>query len=200
MARQKNLVEKTEDLGVISAAESSSAVDVSGGQTLSAQVVVDVMSGNKAFASTDVDVDEDTITIASHGFLTGTEVQLTTSGALPTGVTTLTDYYVIRVDANTIQLAASASDAEAGNALDLTAAGSGSSSVNPVAISGASVTLQKSNDGTNWASESATNITTDGSIAIDKTDPTFRYYRVTFAISAGSMDISILWLVKGIDG
>lgn len=54
-----------------------------------------------------------TVTIASpgvftksgHGFLGGERVRLSTSGALPTGLSTGTDYFVKYVDANTFQVA-----------------------------------------------------------------------------------------------
>lgn len=58
-----------------------------------------------------------TITIASpgvvswtaHGLLAGSQVRLTTTGALPTGLAANTTYYVIPVDANSFQLSATQS-------------------------------------------------------------------------------------------
>lgn len=78
-----------------------------------------------SFVDADVNVGNDTIAETSHGLFTGDKVQLTSSGTLPAGLALLTDYYVIRVDANTIKLAASAYDAEWGNAVDITAAAGG---------------------------------------------------------------------------
>lgn len=58
---------------------------------------------SKTFNSTtDVNAGTDQITITSHGFATNDKIQLT--GTPPSGVTVSTDYYVIRVNANTIQL------------------------------------------------------------------------------------------------
>ena len=70
-----------------------------------------------------------------------------------------------------------------------------------IAISGASIKLQKSIDGTNWADEgSATNITADAAIFLEKVDPAGKKYRTSVAISGGSVSIALNWLGKGIDG
>lgn len=45
-------------------------------------------------------------TMAAHGFTGGERIRLSTTGALPTGLNTTTDYYVIYVSANTFQLTA----------------------------------------------------------------------------------------------
>ena len=46
-------------------------------------------------------------TKASHGFVGGERLRLSTTGALPTGLNTTIDYFVIYVDANTYRLSAS---------------------------------------------------------------------------------------------
>lgn len=74
-----------------------------------------------------------TITIASpgvvtntaHGIYTGEGVYLTTTGALPTGLSANTMYYAIRVDANTFRLATSLANAIAGTAINTTGSQSG---------------------------------------------------------------------------
>lgn len=58
------------------------------------------------------------ITLNSHGLSTGEQIYLTTTGALPTGLTANTLYYVIYVDANTIRLATSRANAIAGTAIN----------------------------------------------------------------------------------
>jgi hypothetical protein len=63
-----------------------------------------------------------TVTIATpgvvswtaHGLLTGQRIQLTTTGALPTGLTAATSYYVVVVDANSFNLATTLVNAAAG--------------------------------------------------------------------------------------
>ena len=46
------------------------------------------------------------VTLGSHGLRTGDRIRLSTTGALPTGLSTNTDYYVNRVDANSFNLSA----------------------------------------------------------------------------------------------
>lgn len=82
-------------------------------------------AGSFNFVDGDVVVGSDTITETAHGFQTGDKVQLTTTGVLPAGLALATDYYVIRVDANTIKLALSAYNAEWNLPVDITAAAGG---------------------------------------------------------------------------
>lgn len=77
------------------------------------------------FVDGDVTVGTDNITLTAHNFRTGDHVQLTTTGTLPTGLSLATDYYIIYVDANTVQLASSLADAYAGTQVDITAAAGG---------------------------------------------------------------------------
>ena len=77
------------------------------------------------FADGDVTVGTDIINEVAHGFFTGDVIQLTSTGTLPAGLALATDYYVIRIDADNFKLAASAIDAEQGNAVDITAAAGG---------------------------------------------------------------------------
>ncbi len=77
-----------------------------------------------------VDVVENTITETAHGFETGDKVVYTNGGGTSiTGLTSTNTYYVIRVDANTIQLASSYANAIAGTEIDLTVVGVGTSQV-----------------------------------------------------------------------
>lgn len=200
MARLKNLYEYTESLGVVSAAGNSATYDVTGWEYVGVMAIADVMSGAKTCAAAGVSAANDTFTITAHGYLTGTKLRLTTSGTLPSPLLTATDYYVIKVDADTIKLATSAANATAGTAIDLTDVGTGTTTFTPNTISGASVRLWKSNDGTNWDTEgSATNITADGSSALERNYPVFRYYRIQILITDGSFGLTLQWIGKGHD-
>lgn len=202
-----NLISVTQDAQSFVQAENSVAVDITssnnqgnGCSSIAFQVSATVSTpGNQAFTAADVDVDEDTITIEDHGFLLGLKVQLTTSGALPTGLSTSTDYFVIVVDADTIKLASSLVNANAGTEIDITNAGSGSSSANPVALAGATATLMKSMDGTNYVAEgSPVNITATAVLApFEKVDPALKHYRVAYAITAGQLTTVVSVLGKG---
>lgn len=79
---------------------------------------------------TAVDTGADTVTHTFYALLTGTRVQLTTSGSLPSGLSTSTDYYVIRVTDTTCKFATSYANAIAGTAIDLTTSGSGTHTIN----------------------------------------------------------------------
>ncbi|REK56943.1 MAG: hypothetical protein DWQ49_09555 [Bacteroidetes bacterium] len=81
---------------------------------------------DQTFVDGDVTVGTDNVNITAHGFLVGDHVQLTNSGgALPAGLATATDYYIIRVDADNIKFANSVANAIAGTAVDITAAAGG---------------------------------------------------------------------------
>ena len=68
----------------------------------------------------------DTITINNHRFLTGSRVTyLNGGGGNIGGLSTGTVYFTIKVDHNTIQLAANASDANAGTKINITGTGTG---------------------------------------------------------------------------
>ena len=87
------------------------------------------------FLASDINISEDTITIESHGLVKNDKIQLSNSGgSLPTGLLIDTDYYVIVVDEDTIQL----SDSVDGSAINVTATGSGTNTVefSPIITSG----------------------------------------------------------------
>ncbi len=183
----------TQDLrGVLSAPEVHNEDD-SGAGSIAVAVT-------NAGVNSEVDVDADTITIPSHGYLDGYLVQLTSTGTLPSPLTTATDYFVIVVNANTIQLAESLEDALDGVAIDIEDQGS-DGAVNTStgeSLSGASVTFQKSNDGEHWVNiQSATSITNDGTVFISQPNVSYRYFRAVKAISAGAFDLAALTLVIG---
>jgi hypothetical protein len=85
-----------------------------GGKLALASVALNFVDGN-------VSVVDNTIEIPSHGLVKNQRVQLTTTGALPTGLAVLTTYYVIVIDENHIALAS----AKDGTAIDITAAAGG---------------------------------------------------------------------------
>lgn len=64
-------------------------------------------------------------TIVSHGLATGDAIYLTTTGALPTGLSANTRYWVIKVNADTFQLATSLANALAGTGINTSGSQSG---------------------------------------------------------------------------
>lgn len=76
---------------------------------------------NSTIAVTTNNVIDDT----GHGMLTGDKVQFTTTGTLPTGLSTGTDYWVVYVDDNSYSVATSLANALAGTLVSITS-GTGS--------------------------------------------------------------------------
>lgn len=65
------------------------------------------------------------ISFTNHGFQLGQQVQLTTSGALPTGLTASTTYYVVPINANSFSLATSQANAAANTTIATSGSQSG---------------------------------------------------------------------------
>lgn len=75
-----------------------------------------------------------------HGLITGQKIIFTTDGALPTGITAGTAYYVINVDADTFRIATSLSNAAAGTAINTSGSQSGTHTATAATIA---ASLQK---------------------------------------------------------
>lgn len=171
----------------------------------SCQAVYDVLSFSAAAldSTTDIFDDEDPdhpsqFFKTDHGFVTGLKVQIATDDVLPDPLVALTDYFVIKIDDDYFQLAASLADALAGTEIALVDAGTGTQTVTAVALAGASVTFKKSNDRTNWIDvQTATSITMDGSVMIEQPNVSYRYFKAVKAITAGAVDLKGLVLVIG---
>lgn len=85
------------------------------------------------FDSADVtiqaDPDEDLVDLTAHGFVDGSgPFQFTTSGTLPTGLSLATDYWLKRVDVDTLTIAGGPPDWDY---IDLSGVGSGTHTINP---------------------------------------------------------------------
>lgn len=89
--------------------------------------------GAMSFANTAVNTTSNQFTITAHVFFTGLHVRYTGVGTAPTPITTGVDYYVIRIDANTVQLATSLENALAGTAIDISATGNSTHTLTPQA-------------------------------------------------------------------
>lgn len=88
--------------------------------------VTAIGSGNQTFTLCRVDLTAESLRLDAHGMQTGDgPVRVSTTGALPTGLSAATDYWVIRVDANRFALATSLVNALALTKINITAVGSG---------------------------------------------------------------------------
>jgi len=146
-------------------------------------------------ATTAVDPTTDSITLTAHGLAAGLVVRVAAdgSGARPTGLAAATDYFVIPVDANTIQLAASRANAIATVPVpvNITADGTGAFTLTPTVIAG-SLVLQASNDGVNFAPLTNGSLTIDGDEAFffEKTNAQYAYVRAVLTLTAGQATVS----------
>jgi len=75
------------------------------------------------FATGDVSIAGDEITLAAHGYVTGDTIIFSTDGVMPGNLTAGTTYYCIKTGANTFQVATSLAFAYAGTPVDITTQG-----------------------------------------------------------------------------
>lgn len=88
------------------------------------------------FTSANVTTGTDTITATGHNMITGDAMQFVAGGTLPTPLVAATTYYAIAVDANNFKVATSYANAIANTAIDLTAQGTGTTTVNLLKFGG----------------------------------------------------------------
>jgi hypothetical protein len=152
-------------------------------------------------SASDLSLSADTISEVAHGFSTGLAVLLvTSSGTAPTGLTTGTTYYVIKVTDDKYSLASTANNAAAGTAIDISAeSGRAWVSVAPLALSAGSSSAkwQASNDGTNFTDLSVSSVTTTsisagGNAVWDFATYGYRYLRFKFVgPTSGAVSLGI---------
>jgi hypothetical protein len=196
---RRAIISKSYPVNNVTGTSYSSTIPLQYAETISVQASVDVNTPTaKTFLAAAIDIATEYITIASHGLPVGLKGQVSNPGTLPTGITAVTDYFVIVIDANTIQLASSLANALAGTSIDITNIGAGTNTFTPTAIAGGTWTLQQTNDGTNWADvASATNVTADASFYVEKIDPTSISMRIKCVVTAGSYSSENHVVTKG---
>ncbi len=149
----------------------------------------------RTFVDGGVNVTTNVITSAAHGFVTGRKVVLSNSGGALPGGTSNTTYYLIVLDADTFKLSDSLAHALAGtNIVDITsAAGGGTHSLTPSALSTASVKLQWSNDGITYydIANQSQNITQTGDLGYTVQNLYWKWLRAVGAIAAGQISSTI---------
>ena len=113
---------------------------VVGDSTNSFKLLDDIASYTLTFdgsSTSVVSVANDTLTFSNHRFVNTQRVTYSKGGGtVITGLTDNTAYYVIKVDNNTIKLATSASNANAGTAINITGVGAGSAQTLNIAFDG----------------------------------------------------------------
>ena len=113
---------------------------VVGDSTNTFKLLDDIASNTLTFdgsSASVVSVANDTLTFSNHRFVNIQRVTYTKGGGtVITGLTDNTAYYVIKVDQNTIKLATSSSNAEAGTGINLTGLGAGTTHTLKIAFDG----------------------------------------------------------------
>ena len=123
------------------------------------------MAGDpEAVLTSTVDADEDTFTSTGHGYATGDVLYYEDNGTAIGGLTTKTSYFVIRVDADTFKLAATADDAADGTAIDLMSTGNNSQTLKVIE----EVSLDAGSDLTDVVNEINQNVTLGSATLIDR--------------------------------
>lgn len=107
--------------------------------------------------ASDVDIANDIITKTNHGFTTGLQVlAVTIAGTIPTGLTTGTTYFAIKLNENQYALATTSTTAAAGTKIDITGITNNSTTdMRPLALvtqAGNGFYWEASNDNSNWVS------------------------------------------------
>jgi hypothetical protein len=178
------IVDGSQQSRPMSANQSSQTFDLNGAPNYALQVSYAAPAAAAVFTAAPA---TDLMTKAAHGWYTGMKCQLTTTGTLPAGLALATDYWLIRVSADTFKLASSLAFADAGTAIDLTDAGTGSHTLTPTAGTLAhSCQLEKSVDNSNWYSEgSATAVSAAGKTLYENSDKAYRFLRVTNTVTTG---------------
>lgn len=189
----------------------TSILDVRKVERFSIQAVIDVNTPSAAvtgFAA--VDVTANTFTATAHGFTTGLKGQLTTSGGLPAGSSTSTDYFIVVIDANTYKIATSLANATAATptVVDLTTQGTGNHTFTPTPVAGAAIKLQKSNVLTvlsptytyvaaDWTDvANATAITVDATNWFEVDEPAYAALVIHYTLTAGRMSTDNYFMSK----
>ncbi len=144
-----------------------------------------------------VSVSADTIELGAHGYSTGLKGQFSTSSALPTGLSTSTDYWLIVVDADKVKVASSLAHALAGTAINLTAIGVGTQTFNVDGDLEADIKLQKSDvpigEDPVWVdiADSTQAVDAAGTFTWSGTDIDFRQIRAVFIGDSGEAEVTM---------
>jgi len=172
----------------------STAINISQADTIAYQLnYSDATPGAQSFVAANVTVNPaNTITITNHGFFTGLKVALTGTN-LPTGLSA-TNYWVIKVNANTISLASSLANAQAGTAVHITGQGTtADATLTPASLSQV-VKLQQSNDGVTYFDVSGLTVTVSGAgntLWLVTSPPTF-WHKVVVTPTSGALMLDVI--------
>jgi hypothetical protein len=187
--------------------ESGVKVNLDNAVTGSLQIIHGANVSAVVTASAAIDVTANSLTSVAHGLVTGTKGQFTTSSALPTGISALTDYFIIKIDADIFKVATSYNLAVAGTPVDITAAGTGNQTFTASTKAG-SLQIKVSNADTpgaltttNWVSKGAA-ISISGAAAssmleLDEYDLSYKWLALDYTHTGGQFALETILNLKG---
>lgn len=145
----------------------------------------------ETFVDGDVNVTTNEVTLTGHNFTQNLVVQLTTTGTLPSGLSTGTDYRIDVVDADTIRFLNATTLA----VIDITsAAGGGTHTISSETLANASFKLQGTNKPgiLSWQDipNSSTNITGDDGVLINVSNAGYGFVRAVVTLDSGSLNFT----------
>ena len=147
------------------------------------------LTGGLANAVNAVDFE---ITIASHGFSSGLKVNYDVlAGTTLDNLVNNTDYFVIKVDDNTIQLSATSGGAVIEIAAADDAVGGGSFTLTPTAVD-VDVLVSGSNDAEEWIELDSDTLSAEGSLLYEYPTISFRYIKVDVEPNDSEIDLRVI--------
>lgn len=196
-----NYTEVNSQSGEFAASTNMTAVEVPKAEAIGVVAAITVTTPSAgAFTAAATNI----CTKATHGMQTGLKVRVSTTDTLPSPLLAATDYFVIRLSANTFSLAETLVLAQAGTAIDITDTGTGTHTITPTAIAGGTFKLQGSQDNSTFfdLKDSAgaaitVNVTATANLYLEKTMPVLRYVRAVFTLTAGQISVVQTSVVKG---
>jgi hypothetical protein len=198
------------DSDALVTSEVSAVVNLGFAEAGALQVTHGANPAAAVFASaSDIDATANTFTKVAHGFITGTVGQFTTSSALPTGISALTNYYAVKVDADTLKFSDTYAHAIAGtNLIDISNTGTGNQTYTPTALS-VSVQPQVSNVDSPSTSSTSADWTAKGSalslsgaaastaVEYEAKELAHKWFRLVTTHTAGQASIDAILNLKG---
>lgn len=166
--------------------------------------VVTALSATALATGRDSEVEEDgadTVRIPAHLMTTGVKGQLTTTGGLPTGLSTATDYFTIPTAAGYMKFASSLANAIAGTAVTITGEGTGVHTFTPTALAAAGYEYLWSNKpevlgpdytyaAADWrAIDAPVSVAASTTDSLQVIDPEYRVLGIFGTLTAGRMTI-----------
>lgn len=180
----------------------SDKIDATGLQSVSFGVsMTNSTPAGLDFLAAAVNTTDDTIDLDASALGTGVVGQFTTSGGLPSGISALTNYYLIKVSDTQVKVASSLANALAGTAINITTQGTGTHTFTATAFNNQTqVSVYGSNQessGYEFVQGAPVGFTTTANVNIEVPEVTYNFYKVGVEIDSGTLTVNAYGLGKG---